>query len=92
MQSAAFQIITDALNAEYQHLMPAGFSIYRVAEYDPKHHTAPHLWFEKRENPACRYIVILTSDTASVSALGETVNDAVKACILKIETNNTPKN
>lgn len=86
-----FEILKGALNAEYQHMMPEGFSIYRIAEYDPTQHTAPHLVLEKRQNPASRYIVILTSDTASVSALGETVNDAVKACILRLETDRSQK-
>lgn len=85
------EIVKDALNAEYQHMMPEGFSIYRVAEYDPKQHTAPHLHFEKLEKPNSRYIVILTSDNTSLSALGETVNDAVKACILKLENDRSQK-
>lgn len=89
--SAPFEILKDALNAEYRHMMPQGFSIYRLAEYDPKQHTAPHLHFEKREKPNSRYIAILASDTASASALGETVNDAVKACILKLENDRSQK-
>lgn len=88
MKTAAFDILKNALNEEYRHLMPAGFSIYSIAEYDPKQHTAPHLFLEKRAKPESRYIVILISDNASLSALGETVNDAVKACIVKAEARN----
>ena len=86
-----FEILKGALNAEYKHMMPKGFSIYRIAEYNPKQHTAPHLALEKRQNPANRYIVTLTSDTACLSHLGETVNDAVKACILRLETDRSQK-
>ena len=81
----AFELLKGALNQEYKDLLPAGFTIYSIAEYDRWVHTAPHLLLEQKANLSNRYIAILTSDTESLSALGETVNDAVKNCIMKIE-------
>lgn len=81
-----FDILTKALNAEYKHLLPVGFTIHRIARYDPKLHKAPHLLLEKSINQKCEYIATLTSDTECLSHLGETVNDAVKVCIMKIES------
>lgn len=87
-----FELLGDALNKQYADLMPAGFMIWRVAEYDPDVHRAPNLWLEKRDKPDAKYVAILTSNVAiltsndaSVPALGATVNDAVAAAIAKIE-------
>lgn len=77
------EIVKQAMTAQYASVMPPGFSIWRIAEYDPEKHRAPNLWLEKREKPTARYLVQLHSDTASVPALGETVNDAVQAAIAK---------
>ncbi len=85
MASEMFEIARAALNEEYKHLLPAGFTIHRLAEYDPSKHKAPHLLLEMRERPDVRYIAWLTSDTASFTALGETLNDAVKHCIAAVE-------
>lgn len=78
-------ILRDALNAQYRHMLPAGFEISRIAEYDPVKHPAPNLWYEKKLNPAARYLVNIMSDSETVPALGVTVNDALKAAILKVE-------
>jgi hypothetical protein len=81
----ALELTRLALSAEYEHLLPDGYVIYKVAEYDPQVHTAPTLWWEKGANPEARYLVILLSDWASVPALGVTVNDALKAAIAKVQ-------
>ena len=81
----ALSIVQEALSEEYKHMLPEGYVIYKVAEYDPQVHTAPNLWWEKQANPDARYLVILLSDWASVPALGVTVNDALKAAIAKAE-------
>ena len=81
----ALEILRKALAAEYKNLLPEGYVIYKVAEYDPKVHTAPNLAWEKGTNPAARYLVILLSDWASVPALGQSVNDALKLAIYKAE-------
>lgn len=83
--SEMLDLARKALNEEYKHLLPDGFTILRVAEYDSAKHKAPHLLFEKRDRPAARYIVWLASDTASFTALGETLNDAVKRAIATVE-------
>ncbi len=80
-----FEILRDALNRQYAAMLPSGFVVHKVAEYDPKEHTAPNLAWEKGANPEARYLVILLSDWASVPALGVTVNDALKLAIYKIE-------
>lgn len=80
-----FEALRSALSAEYADLLPEGYSIYRIAEYDPEKHPAPNLRWEKAANPDARYLVILLSDWASVPALGVTVNDALKAAIAKAE-------
>jgi hypothetical protein len=80
-----FAVLRDALNAQYKHMLPEGFDVYKIAEYDPVKHPAPNLWYEKTQNPAARYLVILTSDYATAPALGITVNDALAAAILKVE-------
>ena len=82
---AMMRITHQVMDKLFVDLMPPGFSIYKIAEYDPQVFPAPGLLFEKRDNPAARYIAILTSDTASVPALGETVTDAISASIVKIE-------
>lgn len=82
------EVVQPAMQALFADLMPAGYSIYKLAEYDPKVHTAPNLWLEKRENPAAKYLAILISDTSSVPALGETVTDAISTAIAKIEAVN----
>jgi hypothetical protein len=86
LHDQAFELIKMALSAEYEHMLPEGYVIYKVAEYDPEIHTAPNLWWEKREKPDARYLVILLSDLASVPALGATVNDALKAAIAKAQS------
>lgn len=83
----AFELLKFALNDAYANLMPEGFSIYRIAEYDPKLHTAASLTQLKRANPKVKYIVTLTSDTCAISQLGETVNEAVRWCIMELEKN-----
>lgn len=86
-KEAMLEIVADATNAEYQHLMPEGYRVSRVAEYDPEKHTAPNLHFEKlMEVPNAKYLVNLSSDTSSVPALGSTVNEAIKRAIVKIES------
>jgi hypothetical protein len=85
LASEMLEIARAALNEEYKHLLPPGFTIHRLAEYDPSKHKAPHLLFEMRERPDVRYIAWLTSDTASFTALGETLNDAVKRAIATVE-------
>ena len=84
-EADAFEILRAALSAEYKHMLPEGYAIYKVAEYDPQVHTAPNLWWEKRANPEARYLVILLSDWASVPALGVTVNNALKSAIAKAQ-------
>ena len=79
------EIARQALNQQYKYMLPRGFEIFRLAEYDPSKHTAPHLAFEFRARPECRYIAWLTSDTASFTGLGETVHDAVKQAIAAVE-------
>ena len=88
MKDAMLDVVRQALSAELADVMPRGFEIYLVAEYDPERFPAPNLWLEKREKPNARYVAILVSDTDSVPALGETVADAVKASIAKIESLN----
>jgi len=80
-------IVKQALNAEYVALLPEGFQIYKVDEYDPAKHTAPNLWYEKlKVVPDAKYLAVLVGPTSSVPALGETVNDAIKRAIAKIES------
>lgn len=79
------EIVQPATQALFADVLPAGYIIYKLAEYDPQVHTAPNLWFEKRENPSAKYLAILISDTSSVPALGETVTDAISAAIAKVE-------
>lgn len=78
-------VVLPAMQAMYTDLLPAGYSIHRLAVYDPKVHSAPNLWLEKRENPTAKYLATLVSHTSSVPALGETVTDAISAAIAKIE-------
>jgi hypothetical protein len=78
-------IVRRALNAQYAHLLPDGFTVHMIAEYDPVFHPAPNLAWEKAANPDAKYLVILLSDWASVPALGVTVNDALKSAIQKGE-------
>lgn len=85
-RAEALELARLAMSAEYKHMLPEGYSIYKVAEYDPKEHPAPNLWWEKCANPKARYLVILLSDWASVPALGVTANDALKAAISKAES------
>lgn len=77
------EIVKQVMTAQYASVMPQGFSIGRIVEYDPTKHPAPNLWLEKREKPNARYLVQLHSETSSVPALGETVNDAMQAAIAK---------
>lgn len=79
------RVLQPAMEAMYADLMPAGYSIYKLAEYDPKVHSAPNLWLERHEKPEAKYLAILVNDTGTVPALGETVTDAINAAILKIE-------
>jgi hypothetical protein len=80
-----FEIVRQAMQAQYAEILPTGFSIHMIAEFDPERHRAPNLWLEKREKPAARYLAILISHTSSVPALGETVADAIGSAISKIE-------
>ena len=89
---AMLDIVRQAMSREFADLMPKGFSIGRIVEYDPLVHTAPNLWLDKRENPKAQYLVNLNSSTSTVPALGETVADAVKAAILKIEARHARAN
>lgn len=63
-----FEILKEALNAEYRHMMPEGFSIYRIAEYDPEYHKAPHL-SQKEEVEVTRYAVEGSTDMELPPAL-----------------------
>lgn len=78
-------VLLGAMQMAYAARLPPGFIIHTLAEYSPDRFPAPNLWFEKRGNPAAKYIAILTSDTAGVPALGETVTAAIDAAIAKIE-------
>lgn len=80
-----FELLKEAMSKQYAEMMPVGYAIYKLAEYDPHVFPAPGLLFERRRNPGVKYIAILISDTASVPALGETVADAVGAAIVKIQ-------
>lgn len=84
----AMEIVRQALQAQYATTIPAGYKIARVAEYDPAKHPAPNLWMEARDFPNAQrlYLVTLHSDTGSIPALGETVNDALGRAITKAET------
>jgi hypothetical protein len=79
-----FSLLTQAMNGLYADQLPEGASIYKIAEYDPARHTAPNLWFEKRENPEAKYLAIIVTPTSSVPALGKTVSDAVEFALSKV--------
>lgn len=82
-----FALLQEAMGKQYAHLMPEGFYIYKLAEYTPEKFPAPNLWYEKKLNPAAKYLCILTDDsTASVPALGETVNAAITNALAKLES------
>lgn len=85
MKFWALNLLAEAMNTQYAQLMPEGFTIHLIDEYRPNRYPAPNLWMEKKEKPNAKYIVILTSDTRSVPALGETVADAIGWAISKIE-------
>lgn len=80
----AMELLRQAMERQYEHMLPEGFGIYKIAEYDPKVFPAPNLWYDKKMNPAARYLVILHGPTSSVPALGETVSDAITAAIAKV--------
>lgn len=83
-----FEVLRAALNNEYSALLPEGGEITRLAEYNPATHTAPNLWFEKKEKPNAKYIATITygneEESGCCSCLGETIHDAIKATIAKI--------
>jgi hypothetical protein len=82
-----FEILREAMNKQYADRLPQGFYIYKLAEYTQDRFPAPNLWFEKKQNPAAKYLCIISDDcTASVPALGETVNAAIAAAIAKHES------
>ncbi len=85
IKDAGLRVMEKVMGELFADLLPPGFWIYKICEYDPEVFPAPGLSLEKRANPAARYVAILTSDTASVPALGETVTDAISAAIAKIE-------
>ena len=91
-----FEIVRQAMNREYAHMLPEGGEVTRVALYDPKEHPAANLWFEKKEKPNAKYIATITygneKESGCCSCLGETVNDAVKATIAKIGEHYGTKN
>ena len=85
MMDEMFALLKDAMAAQYAQMLPAGFSIHLLAEYTPLRFPAANLWLEKQEKPGAKYVAILTSDMASVPALGETITDAINAAIVKAE-------
>ena len=84
-----FEVLRQSLNKEYAALLPEGCEIQRIGLYDPEKHPAANLWFDKKEKPNAKYIVTLEyateRESGCCSCLGETVNDAVKAAIVKLE-------
>lgn len=91
-----FEIVRQAMNKEYAHMLPEGGVVTRIALYDPAQHKAPHLWIDKRQNPEKKYIATITygneKQSGCGSMLGETVNDAVKATIARIGEHYGTKN
>lgn len=85
MNAELQEILCTALNAQYRNILPVGFSVSRVDEYDPTRHTAPNITIEAAENRPARYIVNITSDTMTVPAIGATVNHALQRAIMKAE-------
>lgn len=91
-----FEIVRRAMNKEYAHMLPEGGEITHIALYDPAQHRAPHLWIDQCHNPEKKYIATITygndKQSGCGSMLGETVNEAVKATIAKIEEHYGTKN
>jgi len=87
MMDEMFELLKEAMNKQYADRLPQGFVIYKLAEYTQDKFPAPNLWYEKKLNPRAKYLCIISDDcTASVPALGETVNDAIMGAIAKQES------
>jgi hypothetical protein len=91
-----FEVVRQAMNKEYAHMLPEGGEVTRIALYDPSEHKAPHLWIDKCHHPEKKYIATIRygkeGHSGCGSMLGETVNDAVKATIAKIGEHYGTKN
>lgn len=86
-----FDIARKALAEQFANQMPEGYEIWRLEEYTPHKHKAPHLTIAANRNPKLRYIASIhggdDNNYRAVTELGETAADAINACLAHLTTN-----
>lgn len=84
-----YESLLESLTNLYKDVLPVGFKVSRVAIYDPVKHSAPNLYFEKKERPLAEYLINIQSDTSSIPALGVSIDDAIKRAVVKATVKDT---